>query len=395
MESIVIVGAGIFGLTSSLELRRRGYSVTVVDPGPVPHPLASSNDTCRMVRMDYGEDGLYVELAEKAIQGWHSWNQSWGEEIYHETGFLLTTCQAMAPGTYEYDSFAFLSERGYNLQRLNEGLLAERFPRWNRQKYIDGYYNPRAGWVEAVKVVSRLEAEARACGVAMHTGAKISGLLEDGFRVTGVATSDGGRQDADLVVVAAGPWTPTLLPQLADMMQTVAQPLVYLKPADPDLFRGPGFPPWTADVSQTGWHGFPADDNGSVKIGNHGPGRHVGPDASRELPAEDVSRVREFLQDFMPELATAPLADSKICLYTDTWDGNFWIGRDPQREGLVVATGGSGHAFKFAPVLGGIIADVVDRVETPYTRRFAWRSRGESTSESNRYTGESSRQTGE
>ena len=91
MESIVIVGAGIFGLTASLELLRRGHSVTVIDPGPVPHPLASSNDTCRMVRMDYGDDRLYVELAEKAIQGWHSWNQSWGEEIYHETGFLLTT----------------------------------------------------------------------------------------------------------------------------------------------------------------------------------------------------------------------------------------------------------------------------------------------------------------
>ena len=75
MESIVIVGAGIFGLTSSLELRRRGYSVTVIDPGPVPHSLAASNDISRLVRMDYGDDLLYMELAEKAIKGWHAWNQ--------------------------------------------------------------------------------------------------------------------------------------------------------------------------------------------------------------------------------------------------------------------------------------------------------------------------------
>ncbi len=123
-ESILIVGAGVFGLTASLELRRRGFSVTVLDPGPVPHPLASSNDTSRMVRMDYGDDELYSELAELAIQGWHSWNQRWGENVYHEDGFLMATSQPMVPGCFEYDSFTSLSERGYSLQRVDAGRLA-------------------------------------------------------------------------------------------------------------------------------------------------------------------------------------------------------------------------------------------------------------------------------
>ena len=101
MQSIIIVGAGEFGLTASLDLRRRGYSVTVLDPGPVPHPLAASNDTSRMVRMDYGDDELYVELAEAAIQGWHEWNSKWGEELYHEDGFLMATSQTMVPGSFE------------------------------------------------------------------------------------------------------------------------------------------------------------------------------------------------------------------------------------------------------------------------------------------------------
>ena len=77
-----------------------------------------------------------------------------------------------------------------------------------------------------------------------------------------------------------------------------------------------------------------------------------------------------------------------MCLYCDTWDGDFWIARDPDREGLLVATGGSGHAFKFAPVLGGLTADALEGVKNPYSERFTWRPLGEVKSEEIRYTGE-------
>ncbi len=140
--SVVIAGAGMFGLTASLELHRRGYSVIVVDRGPVPHPLASSNDTSRMVRMDYGKDTLYMDLADKAIQGWRDWNRRWGVEMFHETGLLVMTNQPMAPGSFEYETFALLTERGHQPQRLNSGTLAQRFGQWNPEKYVDGYYNP-------------------------------------------------------------------------------------------------------------------------------------------------------------------------------------------------------------------------------------------------------------
>ena len=87
--SIVIAGAGIFGLSAALELRSRGYAVTVVDPGPVPHPLAASNDVSRMVRMDYADDKLYSDLAAEAIEGWHALNERRGRSLYHEDGFLV------------------------------------------------------------------------------------------------------------------------------------------------------------------------------------------------------------------------------------------------------------------------------------------------------------------
>ena len=213
-------------------------------------------------------------------------------------------------------------------------------------------------------------------------------LLEDGSRVVGVATTDEGEQRADVVVVTTGAWTPTLLPQLGDVMTATGQPIFYFKPPDPEPFRAHRFPPWGADIPRTGWYGFPADQDGIVKVANHGLGKPMGTDDSRDLMPSDVSKCREFLQESLPALADAPLVNSRLCLYCDTWDGNFWIGRDPNREGLVVAAGGSGHGFKFAPVMGGVIADTVEGIDTPYTRRFAWRPRGERKTEVTRYIGE-------
>ena len=386
--SVVIAGAGMFGLTTSLELRRRGHRLVVVDPGPVPHPLASSNDMSRMVRMDYGNDTLYMDLADMAIQGWRDWNQRWGVEIFHETGLLVMTNQPMAPGSFEYETFLLLSERGHQPQRLDSETLAQRFVQWNAEKYVDGYYNPVAGWAEAGNVVARLAEEAIACGVDLRTGTAVTSLLEDGSRVIGVSTTDGCEQRADIVVVTTGAWTPTLLPQLGEVMAAVGQPIFYFKPPDPEPFRAHGFPPWGADIPRSGWYGFPADPEGIVKIANHGLGQSMGPDDSRDLMPSDVSKCREFLRESLPALADAPLVNGRLCLYCDTWDGNFWISRDPTREGLVVAAGGSGHGFKFAPVLGGVIADAVEGIDTPYTRLFAWRPRGERKTEATRYIGE-------
>ena len=97
------------------------------------------------------------------------------------------------------------------------------------------------------------------------------------------------------------------------------------------------------------------------------------PDAERRIPADHIERCRTFLRDTFPDLAGAAVVGRRVCLYCDSFDGHFLIDRDPDRPGLVVAAGGSGHGFKFAPVLGGLIADVVEGAEHPWAERFAWR----------------------
>jgi glycine/D-amino acid oxidase-like deaminating enzyme len=221
---IVVVGAGIFGVTASIELRARGASVQLLDPGPLPHPEASSTDISKAVRMDYGADDFYTELAEKSIERWHDWNLRWGEELYHEDGFLLMTCSVMRPGGFESDGYRLLRDRGHSVERIDSDRLRERFPAWNASEYVDGYFNPRGGWAESGRIVVRLIEEARRGGVEVREGARFAGLVEKGSRLTGVDIEDGEALAADFVVIAAGAWTPSLLPELEGLMWTTGQP---------------------------------------------------------------------------------------------------------------------------------------------------------------------------
>ena len=372
-RSILIAGGGVFGLGAALELRGRGWRVRVVDTAAPPSPAASSTDISKAVRMDYGADGFYAALAEEAIASWREWNVRFGETVYHEVGFLLVRRSPMAPGTFEGDGFELLRRRGQALERIDRETLRARFPAWNADLYADGYFNPRAGWTPSGRVIAHLAAAARAAGVEIET-ARLVSLAEEGSRVTGVRTADGTVLRAGRVLVACGAWTPVLVPELATVMRAVAQPVCHFAPADAAPYRPPHFPVWAADISSTGWYGFPATPDGLVKVGNHGPGRAYVPGAPLDLPAEDVERCREFLSGTFPALAEAPLAGGRLCLYCDTPDGDFWIDRHPARDGLIVAAGGSGHGFKFAPVLGRIIADVVEGRPDPRTARFAWRT---------------------
>ncbi len=376
-RSAIVVGGGVFGAAGALELASRGWGVRLLDPGPLPHPDAASTDVSKIVRMDYGADGFYADLAAAALEAWRRWNAEWGVPLYHEDGFLVLTGEDGGGGSFESDSWETLSARGVPLERLDPDRIRRRFPEWNAERFPGGYYNRRAGWAESGRAVARILEAARDAGASLETGLRVSEVHESAARVAGVRTDDGGDHPADLVVVAAGAWTPSLLPRLGDVMWATGQPVLHFRVEDPGRWQAPAFPPWAADIANTGWYGFPALDDGILKVGHHGTGRRADPDGALVVEPEHEARCRRFLRDALPALADAPLTRSRLCLYCDTFDSDFWIDRDPDLEGLVVAAGGSGHGFKFAPVLGEIIADVAEAKEHRWARRFRWRPPGE------------------
>src|SRR5437870_5537440 len=149
MSRVVVVGAGINGVTAAIELRGRGHKVTLIDPGPLPHPLAASTDISKAVRAAYGADEDYTELAERSIQLWRQWNLDFTVELYHEIGFLFLRQRPMQPGDFEYESLKLLEQRGHRVERISSRQLHERYPAWNADNYRDGFLDLEAGYAES------------------------------------------------------------------------------------------------------------------------------------------------------------------------------------------------------------------------------------------------------
>ena len=374
MSKVIVVGAGINGVTTAIELRKRGQEVVLVDPGPLPHPLAASTDISKAVRAAYGADEEYTELAERSIERWRKWNQQFGTHLYHEVGVMFVRRQEMKPGDFEHESFKTLEKRGHKVERMNAPQLWKRFPAWNPELYRDGVLEIEAGYAESGRAVAMLIQRAKSAGVKLCEGATFSQLNERDNRVSGIALNDGQQIAGDFVVMAVGAWTPYVLPFTKKFFHATGQPVFHLKPSKPELFAPQRFPVFGADITTTGYYGFPINRDGVLKIANHGTGREMSPDSpERVVTSDDENNLRKFLASTFPSLTDAPIVDTRVCMYCDTHDGHFWIARDPEREGLVVAAGDSGHGFKFAPALGEIIADAVEGKDNPLLDKFRWR----------------------
>ncbi|MGI8482260.1 MAG: FAD-dependent oxidoreductase [Chthoniobacterales bacterium] len=369
----IVVGGGINGVTAAIELRKRGHRVSLIDPGPLPHRLAASTDISKAVRAAYGADDDYTALADRSIERWHEWNRDFGVELYHETGFLFMRRREMAPGDFEYESFERLMRSGHRLERIDSAELRRRFPAWNAELYRDGFFDSRSGYVESERVVAHLLEFAKSHDVELLEGSKFAGLNERDGVVSGVTLAGRRLLPADIVVAAMGAWTPLALPFTREFFRTRGQPVFHLKPQNLALFASERFPVFGADISTTGYYGFPLNRDGIVKIANHGPGREMSPDSERSVTAEEVTKLRQFLAQSFPALADAEIVHSHVCLYCDTFDGDLWIAADPDRAGLIVAAGDNGHGFKFAPVLGEIIADAAEGKANSLLKKFRWR----------------------
>jgi glycine/D-amino acid oxidase-like deaminating enzyme len=280
----------------------------------------------------------------------------------------------MQPGNFEYESLRVLEQRGHKVERIDPARLRKRFPAWNAERYPDGFLDLEAGYAESGRAVATLVERAKSLGVELREGCQFSELSQTNGHVSGIVLQDRQVLAGDVVVMAVGAWTPYVLPFTKDLFRAAGQPVFHLRPQQPKLFQAECFPVFGADITRTGYYGFPINRDGIVKIANHGLGREMSPDSeARAVTAEEETSLRVFLAETFPALADAPIIYTRLCLYCDTHDGHLWIARDPERAGLVVAAGDNGHGFKFAPVLGEIIADAVEGKSNPLLEKFRWR----------------------
>ena len=349
--------------------------------------MAASTDISKVVRLEYGSDETYMALAEAAREGWLEWNAraiADGEApLYHETGVLMVSRRPMAPGGFEHDSYHALLRRGHRPTRVDARAVASRFPAWRRAGIVDGFHHEKGGYAESGRAIECLVGWVRAHGVEVRENVRLVGWLGGdvvgssapgpvrGARIESESASE--TCEADAVVLATGAWTGASLPALVRAIRPSGHPVFHLVPREPALFAPERFPVFTADIARTGYYGFPMGRAGVVKIGNHGVGTEIPASADRHVSPDATHRLREFLIRTFPDLSDAEVVYTRLCLYADTQDEDLWIAADPERPGLVVAGGGSGHGFKFAPVLGALTADAVEGVQNAALARFAWR----------------------
>ena len=379
----LIIGAGIFGIATAVELRKRGYSVTVLNPDQIPHPLAATTDISKIVRMEYGSDVEYMDMTIESMELWREWNDLFNEKIYHEIGFLLLSSESMDHESQKFEkaSFENLIKKGFQPERLSTEKMAVQFPAFNNKKYKDGFFNKIAGYAESGRAVELLVKYAKEFGVKIMEGQTAEKIIIKKNKAEGVKTKEGELFNAENIIVCAGNFTPYLIPEIKPFFKITGHPVFHLKPKNPELFTPPNFAVFTADVSNTGWYGFPFHPKEKVvKIALHSEGLDLHPERDERIVYKsDEEHLRNFLKASIPALADAPIVYTRRCCYTDTLDGHFWIDRHPEINNLMVGSGGSGHGFKMGPIIGQMMADVAEGKSHKWSNRYKWRELGMET----------------
>ncbi len=374
--NILIIGAGVFGVFTAIELARRDYSVTLLEAGQLPNPKAASTDISKIVRVEYGADREYFKMAESSMIQWRNWNDILDEVVYHEIGFLMLSASIISQehSPYEANSLNMLLSEGYEVERIKSDEIVNRFPSIAKDVYQEALYNPQGGFVKSGRAIHLLAIYAKRIGVQIIENTKVSRLLNENDKIIGADCLNGKSYYADHVVVSAGAYTPYLVPELNSYFTITGHPIFWLQPDQPEVFKSDELPVFMADIANTGYYGFPYnEEKGVVKISKHAAGVIQHPDDARIVSDAEVSDLRAFVKKSFPTLRDAKLKNTRRCLYTDTHDGHYWIARHPGLKGLTVSTGGSGHGMKMGPELGKITADVVEGYDHGYSSRYDWR----------------------
>jgi monomeric sarcosine oxidase len=354
---VAVIGAGVFGASSALELARAGHRVILADAYGPGNGRASSADHSRVIRAGYGADAIYSQWAMASLDRWQWLARESGERLFEPTGALF-----MGPPDHDYIRHTRESLAALHIaaEWLEPEHAAKRWPQIDLTGLGAAVFEPRAGVLRArsaVRTTVRLAAERHA--VEYRTARIVS--LDESRASIAADTTDGGRIEADAYVVAAGPWLPRLLPDaVGDRIRATRQEVLYfgVPPGDDRFSAGP-LPVWIDFAA--GLYGIPDLDGLGFKVGvdRHGP--PIDPDtAERVVDATIATATGRWLASRFPALAGAPLVDSRVCQYENTCSGDFIIDRHPAWPNVWIAGGGSGHGFKHGPAVGRYIADLID-----------------------------------
>lgn len=381
---VIIVGLGAAGAAAAMHLARRGLRVLGLEQFDIPTTLGSSGGITRLIRLCYFEHPDYVPLLHRAYELWRELERDASRRLLFVTGGVYAGRPA---GELVAGSLAAARAHGLAHETIDRGELRRRWPQLRVPDDHVALVEPATGFVLCEQAVAAHAELALRSGAELRAQEPMMRWCAEGDGVRVETTRD--TYSAARLLLTTGAWTAQAAPALGWPLTPTRQVTAWVWPRRPELFEMQGtgldavqlsaatqaLPCWAVEHDGGGLHyGFPMSRDGTtglgLKLGLHRATGPVEPDAVDRTRREgDEATVRSFLSTTLPD-ADGPLVALRVCLYTNTPDGHFAIDRHPRHEQVVVASPCSGHGFKFAPVVGEALADLVERGATRHPVGF-------------------------
>ena len=358
MAKIIVVGLGAMGSAAAQHLAERGHRVIAFDRFTPPHSKGSSHGQTRMIRQAYWEDSRYVPLVQRAYELWGRLERDSGRRLLHVTGGLVI---GRPQGTLALRSKESAEAFHLPYQMLTATDVRSRFPAFSVPHDAIALWEERAGYLAPEDCVRAQLECAQSAGATLQVDEPVLDWRADGDGVA-VRTA-AGLYHADRLVLTAGPWSAEFLQGISAPLTVTRQIVYWFEPkSHMDNFREGKLPVYLmeGEPGERVLYGFPALGAASegVKIALHGSDDVCLPDiVDRSMHPSEEASIRNRIERDLPALA-GRLVRTETCLYTMTPDEHFIIDRHPQFAQVTIAAGFSGHGFKFANVVGEIIADL-------------------------------------
>lgn len=352
-HDVIVLGVGAMGSAACFHLAARGARVLGLERFSAPNDRGSSHGESRIIRRAYAEGADYVPLLDRAYQLWDELDAITEESLFHRVGLAyygLRDSELLA--SVERSSELY----GVPIEQLDRQAAIERFPDYLPPQGFRAIFEPDAGYLASEACIEAYVAGARSAGAEVRENEEVLGWVVDDEGVE--VRTDQATYSAGALVLAAGAWTRPLLGELSVPLEVRRVPLFWFRnqAGTHSLERVPCF---LMDLEHGLFYGFPARDPHGVKVAMHAPLEPVGEPLAidRDIHDSDLEPIHRSSYMVLPHVAP-PATHSAVCMYTMTPDEHFVIDRHPGHENVVFAAGFSGHGFKFASVVGEVLADL-------------------------------------
>ncbi len=351
---VVVIGLGAMGSAALHDLASRGIRALGIEQFEPGHAKGSSHGESRAIRLAYAEHPDYVPLLRRAYDKWHALEEECGESLLTITGIL----EAGHPGS-EVVRGSLLSSREHGLahELIDAEEVARRFPAFRLPPDWTALYQPQGGFLRPERAVIQFVDQARRRGAEVWSSTQVLGIRSDPGAL--IVDTTRGPVEAGRVIVATGPWIGAFAPELAPRLTLTRQALGWFAPSRPELVQPDVFPVFILDAVDETCYGFPEIDGAGLKAASHRMGRVLAraDDLRQDGDAADEAQIRRGLMPYVPA-ADGPLLRMQTCIYTRSPDEFFFVDRAAADPRIVLASPCSGHGFKFASVMGEILADL-------------------------------------